>query len=253
MNLAGKLVIVTGAARGLGRAIAEDLAGAGANLGLIDLDAADCAETATACAAHGVRARAYGANIADEAEVVACFDQLVADFGRLDGLVNNAGILRDALLVKTQDGKIVDRMSLAQWQAVIDVNLTGVFLCGREAADRMIRCGNGGVIVNISSISRAGNIGQSNYTAAKAGVAALAVVWAKELARHGIRTGAIAPGFIATPMVASMKPELLEKLSAPVPLKRLGRPEEIAHAVRFIFENDFYTGRVIELDGGLRL
>jgi 3-oxoacyl-[acyl-carrier protein] reductase len=253
MNLEGKLVIVTGAARGLGRAIAEALAGAGADLALIDLNAADCGETAAACTAHGVRACAYGANIANEAEVVASFDRLVADFGRLDGIVNNAGILRDALLVKTQDGKVVDRMSLAQWQAVIDVNLTGVFLCGREAAERMIRCGNGGVIVNISSISRAGNAGQSNYTAAKAGVAALAVVWAKELARYGIRTGAIAPGFIATPMVASMRPEMLEKLSAPVPLKRLGRPEEIAHAVRFIFENDFYSGRVLELDGGLRL
>lgn len=253
MNLAGKLVIVTGAARGLGRAIAEALACAGADLALIDLNAAECGETAAACTAHGVRACAYGANIANEAEVVASFDRLVADFGRLDGIVNNAGILRDALLVKTQDGKVVDRMSLAQWQAVIDVNLTGVFLCGREAAERMIRCGNGGVIVNISSVSRAGNAGQSNYTAAKAGVAALAVVWAKELARYGIRTGAIAPGFIATPMVASMRPEMLEKLSAPVPLKRLGRPEEIAHAVRFIFENDFYTGRVLELDGGLRL
>jgi len=253
MNLQGNLVVVTGAARGLGRAIAEELAGAGADLALIDVNAADCAETAAACTARGVRALAYTANIAHEAEVVASLDRVVADFGRLDGIVNNAGILRDALLVKTQDGKVVDRMSLAQWQAVIDVNLTGVFLCGREAAERMIRCGNGGVIVNISSVARAGNAGQSNYTAAKAGVAALAVVWAKELARYGIRTGAIAPGFIATPMVASMRPEMLEKLSAPVPLKRLGRPEEIAHAVRFIFENDFYTGRVIELDGGLRL
>ncbi len=253
MNLAGRAIIVTGAARGLGRAIAEEFAGAGAGVALIDMQAADCAETAAACAARGVPARAYGANVANEAEVAAAFDQVVADFGRLDGIVNNAGILRDALLVKTQDGAITGKMTLAQWQAVIDVNLTGVFLCGREAAERMIRCGNGGVIVNISSISRAGNAGQSNYTAAKAGVAALAVVWAKELARYGIRAGAIAPGFVATPMVASMKPEMLEKMSAPVPLKRLGRPEEVAHAVRFIFENDFYTGRVIELDGGLRL
>ena len=253
MNLAGRAIIVTGAARGLGRAIAEEFAGAGASVALIDMQAADCAETAAACAARGVPARAYGANVANEAEVAAAFDQVVADFGRLDGIVNNAGILRDALLVKTQDGAITGKMTLAQWQAVIDVNLTGVFLCGREAAERMIRCGNGGVIVNISSISRAGNAGQSNYTAAKAGVAALAVVWAKELARYGIRAGAIAPGFVATPMVASMKPEMLEKMSAPVPLKRLGRPEEVAHAVRFIFENDFYTGRVIELDGGLRL
>ena len=120
-------------------------------------------------------------------------------------------------------------MSLAQWQAVIDVNLTGVFLCGREAAERMIKLGNGGVIINIASISKAGNAGQSNYSAAKSGVAALAVTWAKELARFGIRAAAIAPGFIRTDLLASMPPEMLEKVTAPVPLKRLGLPEEIAH------------------------
>jgi 3-oxoacyl-[acyl-carrier protein] reductase len=144
-------------------------------------------------------------------------------------------------------------MSLSQWQAVIDVNLTGVFLCGREAAERMVGLGNGGVIINISSISRHGNVGQSNYTAAKAGVASLAVVWARELARYGIRVGAIAPGFTHTSILEAMKPEILEKMIAPVPLGRLGEPAEIAHAARFIFENDFFTGRVIDLDGGLRL
>jgi len=253
MNLRGKTVIVTGAARGLGRAIAEELAAAGADLALIDMQAADSADAVATCTARGITARAYGANVAREDEVAATFDRIVADFGRLDGIVNNAGILRDALLVKTRDGEVVDRMSLSQWQAVIDVNLTGVFLCGREAAERMIRLGNGGMIVNISSISRAGNAGQSNYSAAKAGVASLAVVWAKELARYGIRAAAVAPGFIATPMVASMKPEMLEKMMSPVPLKRLGQPEEVACAVRFLFENEFYTGRVLELDGGLRL
>jgi 3-oxoacyl-[acyl-carrier protein] reductase len=253
MNLKGKLIIVTGAARGLGRAMAEDFAACGANIALIDVSAEDCAETAAACSARGVEARSYAMNVASESAVTAIFDRIVRDFGRLDGIVNNAGILRDALLVKSKDGEIVDKMSLEHWQSVIDVNLTGVFLCGREAAEHMIRLGNGGVIINISSISRAGNVGQSNYTAAKAGVAALVVVWAKELARHGIRVGAIAPGFVATPMVASMRPEMLEKMTAPVPLKRLAQPEEIAHAARFILENDFYTGRVLELDGGLRL
>lgn len=253
MNLKGKLIIVTGAARGLGRAMAEDFAACGANIALIDVSAEDCAEAAAACSSRGVQARSYAMNVASESAVTAIFDQIVRDFGRLDGIVNNAGILRDALLVKSKDGQIVDKMSLEHWQSVIDVNLTGVFLCGREAAERMIRLGNGGVIINISSISRAGNVGQSNYTAAKAGVAALVVVWAKELARHGIRVGAIAPGFVATPMVASMRPEMLEKMTAPVPLRRLAQPEEIAHAARFILENDFYTGRVLELDGGLRL
>jgi 3-oxoacyl-[acyl-carrier protein] reductase len=253
MNLKEKVVIITGAARGLGRAIAEDLAGAGASLALIDMQAAACAETAAACTARGVRVRTYGADVANEGAVAATFDQIVADFGRLDGIVNNAGILRDAMLVKARNGEVTGKMTLAQWQAVIDVNLTGVFLCGREAAERMIRLGNGGVIVNISSISRAGNAGQSNYSAAKAGVAALAVVWARELARYGIRTGAIAPGFVSTPMVATMKAEMLEMMLKPVPLQRLGQPEEIAQAVRFVFENEFFTGRVLEVDGGLRL
>ena len=144
-------------------------------------------------------------------------------------------------------------MSLQQWQQVIDVNLTGVFLCGRAAAERMIRLGSGGVIVGISSISRHGNAGQSNYSAAKAGVVALTTVWARELARYGIRTGAVAPGFVATEILSGMKPEALEKALAPVPLKRLGEAAEIADAVRFIFENDFFSGRCIDLDGGLRL
>jgi 3-oxoacyl-[acyl-carrier protein] reductase len=117
----------------------------------------------------------------------------------------------------------------------------------------MVELGNGGVIVNISSISRAGNIGQSNYSAAKAGVESLAVVWAKELARYGIRTGSIAPGFTHTEILTAMRPEVLEKLTATVPLKRLGEPREIAHAVQFIFENDFFTGRCLDVDGGLRL
>jgi 3-oxoacyl-[acyl-carrier protein] reductase len=168
-------------------------------------------------------------------------------------LINNAGILRDALLVKAKDGVITGKMSMDQWNSVISVNLTGVFLCAREAAERMIKCGKGGVIVNISSISRAGNAGQSNYTAAKAGVAAMTVVWAKELARYGIRVGAIAPGFTRTAILDAMRPEMLDKLVAPVPLQRLGKVTEIAHAARFIFENDYYTGRTLELDGGLRL
>ncbi|HHQ13904.1 MAG TPA: SDR family oxidoreductase, partial [Chromatiales bacterium] len=186
-------------------------------------------------------------------DVIRTFDQIVADFGALDGLVNNAGITRDALLVKFKDGELVSKMSLDQWQAVIDVNLTGVFLCGREAAERMVRLGSKGVIINISSISRAGNMGQTNYAAAKAGVQAMAVVWAKELARYGIRAASIAPGFINTEMVQAMKPEALAKLTANIPLRRMGEPDEIAHTVQFILENDYVSGRCFDIDGGLRL
>jgi len=253
MDLKQKTIVVTGAARGIGRALATEFAAAGANLALVDMKLEDLADTQAACRAHGVEARAYAANVAREDEVVGCCDRIVADFGRLDGLLNNAGIVRDALLVKARDGAVTGKMSLEQWQAVIDVNLTGVFLFGREAAERMVRLGSGGVIINISSISRHGNVGQSNYTAAKAAVAALAVVWARELARFRIRVGAIAPGFTHTGILDSMRPEMLEKMVAPVPIGRLGRPEEIAHAARFIFENEFFTGRVMELDGGLRL
>jgi 3-oxoacyl-[acyl-carrier protein] reductase len=252
MELAKKTIAVTGAAQGIGRALALTFAEAGSDLALIDLGQERLDETCQLVRQLGVTARTYIANVADEAQVDSTADKIVADFGRFDGLVNNAGILKDGLLIKIKDGKVVGHMSLEQWRAVIDVNLTGVFLCGRAAAERMATLGNGGVIVNISSISRHGNAGQSNYSAAKAGVAALTEVWSKELARHGIRTGSIAPGFVRTDILSTMKPEMLEKMLAPVPLKRLGEAAEIAGAARFIFENEFFTGRCIDLDGGLR-
>jgi 3-oxoacyl-[acyl-carrier protein] reductase len=253
MDLRGKTVLITGAGRGLGAAMAKRLAARGANLALVDLDEAGMAEIRDACRQLKVRAETYAANVARENDVVATFDRVVADFGRLDGSIANAGILRDGLLVKAKDGEVTGKLSLEQWQAVIDVNLTGVFLCGREAAERMIRLKSGGCIVNISSLSRAGNFGQSNYSAAKAGVAALTVVWSKELARHEIRVNAIAPGFIKTEMVASMKPEILEKMAAQIPAQRLGEPDEIAATAEFIFANDYLNGRVLEIDGGQRL
>ena len=253
MEMSNKTVVVTGAGRGIGRAIALQLARHGADMALFDLNGDDLDETSALCAAQSVQARGYRVNVADEGEVSAAMTRVVADFGRLDGLVNNAGIVRDGLLVKVKDGAVVGRMTMDQWNAVIGVNLSGVFLCAREAAVHMIELGNGGVIVNISSISRAGNAGQSNYSAAKAGVESMGVVWAKELARYGIRVGSIAPGFTNTEILSSMRPEVLDKLTAPVPLKRLGQPEEIAHAVLFIFENDFFTGRCLDVDGGLRL
>ena len=253
MDVRDKTIVVTGAGRGIGRSLATHFAAKGAALALLDVNAEDLEETHERCAQLGARARNYLANAANEESVIGALDQVTADFGRLDGLINNAGIVRDAMLVKVRDGQVVNKMSLEQWQEVIDVNLTGVFLCAREAAQRMIDQRGGGVIVNVSSISRVGNAGQTNYSAAKAGVAAMTVVWAKELARYGIRVGAVAPGFIRTPMVEAMKPEALIKMTSPIPLGRLGEPEEIAHAVGFIFENDLFTGRCVEVDAGLRL
>lgn len=253
MDLRDKVIVITGGGQGLGRAIACGLAARGAKLALVDLNQQRLDETAALCKAAGGDGRAYIANVAVEDQVVAVFAQVAADFGALNGLINNAGILRDGLLLKVKDGEIIKKMSLAEWQAVIDVNLTGVFLCGREAAATMVELGCQGLIINISSVSRAGNVGQSNYSAAKAGVAAMAVTWAKELARYNIRSAAIAPGFIGTEMVASMKPEALAKMEAQIPLGRVGLPEEIAHTAVFLFENDYITGRVIETDGGIRL
>ncbi|MGM0914541.1 MAG: SDR family oxidoreductase [Pseudomonadota bacterium] len=253
MQLQNSVIAITGGARGLGLAMAAMLGRQGARLALLDTDAATLDEAISGLHASGVEARAFVTNVADEASVKQAFADISASMGPVSGLVNNAGILRDALLVKARDGKVEKTMSLEQWQSVIDVNLTGVFLCGREAAAQMVEAGNEGVIVNISSISRAGNMGQSNYAACKAGVVALTTTWAKELARYGIRVGAVAPGFIETEMTASMRQDMLDKLTAGVPLKRLGQPENIAQSALFIFENDYFTGRVIECDGGLRL
>lgn len=253
MNITDKVFVITGGAQGLGLAMAESFAAKGAKLALVDLNEERLAEAVARCEKLGGQARAYTANIANEDEVEKLFNQVVSDLGGLDGLINNAGITRDGLMVKAKEGVVEKRMSLKEWQMVIDVNLTGVFLCGREAATKMIELGSKGVIINISSLSKAGNMGQTNYSAAKAGVAALTVTWAKELARFGIRSAGIAPGFIATEMVSSMKPEALEKMEKMIPLRRLGQPEEIAQTAVFIAENDYFTGRIIEMDGGIRI
>lgn len=253
MDINNKVIVITGGAQGLGLSMAKIMAAQGAKLALVDLSEEKLATAAQECKAVGGDAKGYQANVADEKDVEALFNKIVADFGCVDVLINNAGITRDGLMIKAKDGEIVKRMSLQEWQSVIDVNLTGVFLCGREAATKMIENNTQGVIINIASLSKAGNMGQTNYSAAKAGVDAMTVTWAKELSRYGIRTGGIAPGFIATEMVASMKPEALEKLSAGIPLKRLGKPEEIGITAKYIIENDYFNGRTIEMDGGMRI
>lgn len=254
MNLQGKVAVITGAARGIGRAIALTLVERGATPVLMDLTQDALQESEDLCRKAGAATvGAYPCNVASEEQVIATFKKIAERHGAADILVNNAGITRDALLLSVTDGHVSKRMTLEQWQTVLDVNLTGVFLCGREAATHMVESKRPGVIINLSSIARGGNIGQTNYAAAKAGVAAMTVTWAKELARYGIRVGAIAPGFTATEMVMNMKAEAREKLVAAIPLGRCAEVAEIAHAALFIAENDYFSGRVIELDGGLRL
>ncbi len=253
MKTEGLIVAITGAGGGLGKAMAMRLAGQGARLALLDYVIEPMEQLKTELGLAEADCLVIGCDVSNEEAVDKAFAQINDYFGGIDVLVNNAGITRDALMIKVKDGELVSRMSLANWNAVINVNLTGVFLCGRAAAEHMALAGGPGLIINISSISHSGNMGQSNYSAAKAGVAAMAVTWAKELARYGVRANAISPGFIATDMVKAMKPEALAKLSAMIPAGRIGEPDEIANTVQYIIENDFVNGRNFEVDGGMRI
>ncbi|MEX1222056.1 MAG: SDR family oxidoreductase [Idiomarina sp.] len=254
MQVKNSTIVITGGAQGLGRAMAEDFARQGAQLALIDMNDEMLQEAVAECKKLGAaESRGYNINITDEAAVEDVFAKINDEFTGIDVLINNAGILRDGMLIKYKDGEITHKMPLQQFQSVLDVNLTGTFLCGREAAAQMAKAGKKGVIINISSVARAGNMGQTNYAATKAGVVAMTVTWARELGRFGIRCGAIAPGFIETPMTAQMKPEAVERALGMVPLRRWGQPDEIAHSARYIIENDFFSGRVVEIDGGVRL
>lgn len=253
MDIKGKTIVITGGGQGLGFTMAKNFAKSGANIALIDLNEEALKDSVDQIKQEGVAARYYVANVTNESQVEKVFQEIAKDFNGIDGLVNNAGILRDGMFIKAKEGVVNKKMSLEQFQSVVDVNLTGVFLCGREAAVHMIEGGRKGVIINMSSIARAGNMGQTNYAASKAGVVAMSVTWARELARHDIRVGAIAPGVISTSMTDAMKPEMRERLKKMAPVNRLGEADEVAHAAKFIFENEFFTGRTVELDGGLSM
>jgi 3-oxoacyl-[acyl-carrier protein] reductase len=252
MKIEGARVMVTGGGRGLGRQFAEMFSKKGAQVMICDVNPADLAAAAEAAAADGRELLTAVCDVSKEDQVRAAFEKLVDAYGGVDVLVNNAGITRDGMFLKAKDGEI-STMTLAQWQLVVDVNLTGTFLCAREAAAWMVRKGNPGVIVNISSVSKAGNKGQTNYSATKAGVQALTVTLAKELARWNIRCAAIAPGYTATEMVLAMRDEVQDMVKKTIPLGRFATPAEIASTALFIVENDYVTGRVFEVDGGLRL
>ena len=256
MDIRGKVVVITGGAQGIGFSIARHFGAHGAKLVLGDIKQEILDQATAALKAEGVDVVGVPGNVANEADAERLMKSAVDAFGGLDVAILNAGILRDGLLVRTdkETGAVKGKMSLEQWQMVIDVNLTGVFLTGREAAVQMIGTKKGGVILLMSSISAEGNFGQTNYSATKAGVRAMAVAWSKELARYGIRVNAIAPGFIGTPMVKQdMKQEALDKLLKQVPLARLGEPNEVAQVCRFLCENDFVTGSVYGVTGGMRL
>jgi 3-oxoacyl-[acyl-carrier protein] reductase len=251
MELKRKVVLITGAGRGLGRQMALAFAAQGCQLALADIEKEGLVNTLEGVTAAGADASIYQVDVANEQSVETLFDAIETHQGPTQILINNAGILRDGFLVKRKEGQ-TQKLALSKWQSVIDVNLTGVFLCGREFAARLPNALEG-CIINLSSLAKAGNAGQSNYSAAKAGVAALTVCWAQELARYHIRVAAIAPGFIETDMTAAIRPDIIEQLKQQIPLKQLGQPEHIAQTALFIAQNDYVSGRIFEIDGGARL
>ena len=246
MNLRDNTILITGSARGIGEAVARSCAAAGANLVIADFDAAGAQAAAARLCAEGVQALGIAVDVSQRTSVEAMVAAAIARFGRIDGLVNNAGIVADAQLKKMTD---------AQWESVIGVNLRGPYNCAHALVDHFLENGCGS-IVNISSVvGLYGNFGQTNYAAAKAGLIGMTKTWAKELGRKGIRSNAICPGFIRTPILDSMPDKVLAEMASKVPLGRLGRPEEIGTVAAFLCSDaaSYVNGAVIEVSGGISM
>jgi 3-oxoacyl-[acyl-carrier protein] reductase len=248
-----RVVIVTGAAAGIGRATALRFARERARVALWDVNDSAAGPLVAAVAEAGGEGAFDRVNVADAGEVDAAAARVVERWGGVNVLVNNAGILRDAQLVKWKDGAVVSTMSDEQWKAVINVNLTGVFHCTRAVTPHMIRSG-GGVILSASSVvGLYGNFGQTNYTATKAGVIAMTKTWARELGRYNIRVNAVAPGFIETEILAAMPEKIKKAMVDRTPIGRIGRPEDVAEAYAWLASDaaSFVSGAVLSVDGGV--
>lgn len=242
--LNGKIAVVTGAARGIGRAIAEELARAGADIALCDLNSEWLKDTAGAVEAAGRKARCWSLDVSNSKAVNDTVTDIIKEFGRIDILVNNAGITKDTLLIRMKD---------EDWDSVLSVNLRGTFLCTRAAARPMMKQ-ESGVIINIASIiGLIGNAGQCNYAASKAGVIALTKSTAKELAARNIRVNAVAPGFIETKMTEVLPEDIKKKMLEAIPMKRFGSPLDVAKVVLFLAgdESSYMTGQVLTVSGGM--
>lgn len=244
MRLTGKVAIITGAANGLGLAAAEIFAKEGASVAIADFNEELGQERAQELADQGHRVAFFQVNVADQDSVNNMVKNVLNTFGKIDVLVNNAGITRDAMLKK---------MTLENFQKVIDVNLTGVFLCTHAVLPTMLEQGSGRII-NTSSVSGVyGNVGQTNYAAAKAAVVGMTKTWAKELGRKGINVNAVAPGFIETNMTAAVPEKVLDAIKQTIPLGHLGKPEDIANAYLFLAsdESKYVNGTTLHVDGGI--
>lgn len=243
-RLSNKVCLITGAAQGIGLATAETFAREGATVVIADLKPEAVDAAVRRCQALGAQAEGHALDVTERAQVDGVVAKLLARHGRIDVLVNNAGITQDARLQK---------MTIEQFDRVIDVNLRGVFHCAQAVADAMVRQGHG-VILNASSVvGLYGNYGQTNYAASKFGVIGFTKTWARELGPKGIRVNAVAPGFIETPILATIPDKVLDEMRQRVPLHRLGRPEEIASVYAFLASDDasYVNGAVIEVSGGM--
>ena len=246
MRLKDKVAIITGAANGIGLAAAEKLAGEGAVVAMADYDADTGITRAQELKGKGLQVEFFQVNVADRQSIDNMAEAVKRAFGKINILINNAGITRDGMLAK---------LSADDFQAVMDVNLAGVFHCTQAVLPFMLEQGSGRII-NTSSVSGVyGNVGQTNYAAAKAGVVGMTRTWAKELGRKGINVNAVAPGFISTSMTAKVPEKVIGQMQGMVPLGRLGKPEDIANAYLFLAsdESDYVNGTVLHVDGGIMM
>jgi 3-oxoacyl-[acyl-carrier protein] reductase len=250
-GLAGQVVIVTGAAAGIGRATALRFAAEKCKVAAWDVG--EPKDLLAEIEARGGEGRFQKVNVANGAAVEAAVAEVIAAWGRVDVLVNNAGIVRDAQLVKWKDGAVAATMSDEQWDAVIAVNLKGPFLCTRAVAPHMIAAKRGVILTASSVVGLYGNFGQTNYAATKAGVINMTRTWARELGKYGIRANAVAPGFIGTEILNAMPQKVLDGMVAHTPVGRMGAPEDIANAYCWLASEQaaFVSGTCLSVDGGL--
>lgn len=253
IGLKDKVVIVTGGSAGIGRATAVRFAEEGAKVAVWDVVDKNSGELLKEIKQAGGHGSFQVVNVADQKSIDSAVSAIVGEWGRIDVLVNNAGITRDSQLAKWKDGQLAATMTDEQWDAVMGVNLKGVFACTRAVVPHMIKQGSGVILSASSVVGLYGNFGQTNYVASKAGVIGMTRTWARELGKYNIRVNAVAPGFIGTEMVRAMPPKVVEGMVAHTPLAKLGDPRDIANAYVWLASNQasFVHGTVISVDGGL--